>query len=61
MTETLPSYDQLPIRDGAPAQSKWGDWGDHDDLGTLNLLTNLSIGHLDIGHRGSPSSGGSPR
>ena len=39
MTETLPSYDQLPVRDGAPPQSSWGVWGDHDVFGTLNLLT----------------------
>ena len=39
MTETLPSYDQLPVRDGAPAQSSWGVWGDGDVFGTLNLLT----------------------
>ena len=39
MTETLPSYDQLPVRDGAPAQSSWGVWGDDDVFGTLNLLT----------------------
>ena len=35
----LPSYDDLPIRPGAPAGSSWGVWGDDDRLGCLNLLT----------------------
>jgi hypothetical protein len=39
MTDQLPSYDDLPVRDGAPGNSSWGVWGDHDVFGTLNLLT----------------------
>ncbi|HUQ39593.1 MAG TPA: cyclase family protein [Acidimicrobiales bacterium] len=35
----LPSYDQLPVTDGAPAGSSWGVWGDDDVFGCLNLLT----------------------
>lgn len=35
----LPDYDDLPVRDGAPAGSTWGLWGDDDRLGCLNLLT----------------------
>jgi kynurenine formamidase len=35
----LPSYAQLPVRDGAPAGSAWGLFGDDDQLGCLNLLT----------------------
>jgi hypothetical protein len=35
----LPAYDDLPVRDGAPAGSSWGVWGEHDVLGCLNLLT----------------------
>ncbi|MDQ3107643.1 MAG: cyclase family protein [Actinomycetota bacterium] len=35
----LPSYDELPIRPGAPAGSSWGVWGDDDRYGCLNLLT----------------------
>jgi kynurenine formamidase len=35
----LPSYDDLPIRSGAPAGSSWGVWGDDDRFGCLNLLT----------------------
>ncbi|MCH7484171.1 MAG: hypothetical protein IIA90_03370 [Chloroflexi bacterium] len=35
----LPSYDQLPVKKGAPPGSAWGLWGDDDELGSLNLLT----------------------
>ena len=37
--ENLPSYDQLPVREGAPAGSAWGVFGDSDEVGTINLLT----------------------
>jgi hypothetical protein len=37
--ENLPSYDQLPVREGAPAGSAWGVFGDLDEVGTINLLT----------------------
>jgi kynurenine formamidase len=36
---SLPSYRELPARPGAPAGSSWGLWGEDDQLGTLNLLT----------------------
>jgi len=39
MTDRLPSYDELPVRAGAPSGSAWGLWGDDDTLGCLNLLT----------------------
>lgn len=39
MTDVLPSYDELPVRDSAPPGSSWGVWGDHDVFGALNLLT----------------------
>jgi kynurenine formamidase len=35
----VPSYDQLPVRAGAPAGSAWGVFGDRDEVGTINLLT----------------------
>jgi kynurenine formamidase len=35
----LPSYAELPVREGAPPASSWGLWGDDDELGCLNLLT----------------------
>jgi kynurenine formamidase len=34
-----PPYSDLPVKDGAPTGSAWGLWGDDDQLGTLNLLT----------------------
>ena len=34
-----PRYRDLPVRDGAPPGSSWGLWGDHDQLGALNLIT----------------------
>jgi kynurenine formamidase len=37
--DRLPSYRELPVRDGAPPGSSWGLWGDDDDIGALNLLT----------------------
>ena len=35
----LPSYDELPVRAGAPAGSAWGLFGDSDEVGTVNLMT----------------------
>ena len=35
----LPRYEELPIDPGHPPGSSWGVWGDDDELGTLNLLT----------------------
>lgn len=36
----LPAYDNLPIdRTKAPDSSAWGVFGENDNLGTLNLLT----------------------
>lgn len=39
MSEKLPSYEELPVREGLPAGSSWGVWGDDDVFGCLNLLT----------------------
>jgi len=36
---SLPAFDELPARPGAPPRSAWGLWGDDDEIGTLNLLT----------------------
>jgi kynurenine formamidase len=36
--DNLPSYRELPVKQGVPAGSSWGLWGDDDQLGTLNLL-----------------------
>ncbi|MGA7872658.1 MAG: cyclase family protein [Candidatus Binatus sp.] len=35
----IPSYDDLPVRQGAPAGAAWGVFGDDDEVGTINLLT----------------------
>ncbi len=35
----LPAYADLPVGTDLPPGSSWGVWGDHDVLGTLNLLT----------------------
>ncbi len=35
----LPSYSELPVREGAPDGSSWGVFGDNDEVGTINLLT----------------------
>src|SRR5262245_24701424 len=37
--DQLPTYDELPVPEGAPAGASWGLWGDEDVLGCLNLLT----------------------
>ncbi|HEX7165654.1 MAG TPA: cyclase family protein [Acidimicrobiales bacterium] len=36
---SLPAYDDLPFKAGAPVGSSWGLWGDDDVFGCLNLLT----------------------
>ncbi len=35
----IPSFDQLPIKKGAPPESSWGVFGDDDQFGCLNFLT----------------------
>ena len=35
----LPTFDELPVKAGAPEGSAWGLWGDDDELGTWNLVT----------------------
>ncbi len=39
----LPTFDQLPVTEGAPPESAWGVFGDNDELGCLNLLTPENI------------------
>jgi kynurenine formamidase len=41
--QTIPTFDQLPVRPGAPPESSWGVFGDHDALGCLNFLTPAGI------------------
>lgn len=34
-----PAFDELPFRKGDPKGSAWNLWGNDDELGTLNLIT----------------------
>jgi hypothetical protein len=34
-----PRFDELPLKQGDPKGSAWGLWGDQDERGTLNLIT----------------------
>jgi hypothetical protein len=43
LPERLPIFDDLPIRPGHPPHSAWGVFGDDDQIGTLNLLTQERI------------------
>lgn len=36
---TRPRFEDLPLQPGHPKGSAWGLWGDEDERGTLNLLT----------------------
>ncbi|HWN57720.1 MAG TPA: cyclase family protein [Methylomirabilota bacterium] len=35
----IPSYNELPVRAGAPQGAAWGVFGDDDEVGTINLQT----------------------
>ena len=35
--DELPQYIDLPFKDGNPAKTAWGLFGDNDDVGMLNL------------------------
>ncbi|KAL8298773.1 hypothetical protein RB597_007407 [Gaeumannomyces tritici] len=39
----IPSFDDLPLRAGDPPSSAWGLYGDSDELGTLNRLTDERV------------------
>ena len=36
---TIPKFSQLPLREGDPPYSAWGFYGEKDELGTLNRLS----------------------
>lgn len=38
-TISRPRFDELPLKQGDPKGSAWGLWGDQDERGTLNLIT----------------------
>lgn len=35
----FPSFDALPLNPAGPGGNAWGLFGDHDELGMLNLIT----------------------
>jgi kynurenine formamidase len=37
--DSLPRFDELPVKEGAPPDSSWGVFDDGDELGCLNFLT----------------------
>jgi kynurenine formamidase len=37
--DKLPTFADLPVRTGVPADCAWGVFGDDDEIGTVNLLT----------------------
>lgn len=39
----IPAFADLPLRKGDPHHSAWGLYGDDDELGTLNRLTNKRV------------------
>ncbi|KAK3365998.1 hypothetical protein B0T24DRAFT_637581 [Lasiosphaeria ovina] len=39
----IPNFDRLPLRKGDPMLAAWGLYGDHDELGTLNRLTDARV------------------
>ncbi|KAJ7614242.1 hypothetical protein DFH06DRAFT_1307585 [Mycena polygramma] len=38
-----PTYDQLPLDPSFPTKAAWGVWGNTDELGALNHITNATI------------------
>ncbi|KAI1214809.1 uncharacterized protein F4807DRAFT_9335 [Annulohypoxylon truncatum] len=52
----IPDFEDLPIRKGDPHLSAWGLYGDKDELGTLNRLTDERVAaaaksEIRTGHR----------
>ncbi|PWU12646.1 MAG: hypothetical protein C5B51_00260 [Terriglobia bacterium] len=39
----IPTFDQLPVKSGAPPESCWGVFGDDDPFGCLNFLTREGV------------------
>ena len=39
----IPNFDALPLRPGDPKYSTWGLYGEKDELGTLNRLTDERV------------------
>lgn len=41
--DKLPKFSELPVKPGAPPESSWGVFGDDDELGCLNFLTEQGV------------------
>jgi kynurenine formamidase len=39
----IPQFSQLPVKPGAPADSNWGVFGDDDQIGCVNFLTEEGV------------------
>lgn len=39
----IPRFEDLPLRKGDPMLAAWGLYGDDDELGTLNRLTDERV------------------
>lgn len=39
----IPTFESLPLKKGDPHHSAWGLYGEHDELGTLNRLTDTRV------------------
>jgi hypothetical protein len=44
----LPTYDELPIDSKYPPHTAWGLWGEDDNYGTLNLLTEETVAKVSL-------------
>jgi hypothetical protein len=44
----LPTYNELPIDNKYPPKTAWGLWGEEDNYGTLNLLTEERVANVRI-------------
>jgi kynurenine formamidase len=41
--KNVPQFSQLPVKPGAPADSNWGVFGDDDQIGCVNFLTEEGV------------------
>lgn len=46
--DSLPTYDELPIDPKYPPHTSWGIWGEDDNYGTINLLTEERTANVSI-------------
>jgi kynurenine formamidase len=41
--DKIPKFSQLPVKSGAPADSNWGVFGDNDEVGCVNFLSEEGV------------------